>query len=308
MRYIVRIILLIFLLFSANAQASARSPLSQLTIIVSSYDKYSSLWEPFFHLLFENWPSLKASNKNIKIVLVANNKTYDDPRVFTSLSPFARGWSGNVNDALKHVHTKYVLYLQDDYFIRNKVDEKVIAGILKAMNKLDLDYVELYKRIRTNGNTLPLVKGYNYLSYQAEEEIMPRSLQASIWRKDVLSYYTNNKIKIWDFEYLPVNQKHKFAFYNKNYQPINYANIMLQGKIHYRSLCWFLNKCEDKSFDKLLQNLELSKKSKFFFSSLWYKQHYPTLFIGFCKLKGYLKNIQFFAIDKINQFKDGIGV
>ena len=71
-----------------------------LAILVVSCDKYSELWDNFFNLMYKNWPSLKDSESNVPIYLIANSKKFSDSRVQTIQIPNEISWSDNVLKAL----------------------------------------------------------------------------------------------------------------------------------------------------------------------------------------------------------------
>ena len=90
-------------------------PIKEISIIVSSCDKYSELWEPHFTQLFKYWPSLKKENDFIPLLLITNHKRYYDSRVINVVIGEDISWSDNMLKALEMVKTKYVVILLDDF-------------------------------------------------------------------------------------------------------------------------------------------------------------------------------------------------
>jgi len=255
---------------SANTQ---NIKLQDVTIIVSSYDKYANLWPTFFELLFENWPSLKTSNKDVPIFLVSNTKSYTDPRVTVIKSPYARGWNGNVNDALKQVKTKYVLYLQDDYFINDVVLEDKIQEILDATILYKLDYAEVSPRCAAGSEH---VGNSPFLIYKDHDTGCFTTLQAAIWNRKTFEEFTStNSLSIWDFENKKIEPHHRFAFYSAKTKPLKYENFMYHGHIDLRPYTWLYYKGYDVSF---VANYEIHPQYKLFNKPLeWFRKNTPIL-------------------------------
>jgi len=104
----------------ASSKKSSKNPeknaataydLNDVTIVVSSCDKYAALWPGFFHCLFRFWPSLLTTHQNVPILLIANQKHFVHPRVRVINTGKDRGWSQNMLDTLRQVKTPYVLYM-----------------------------------------------------------------------------------------------------------------------------------------------------------------------------------------------------
>src|SRR3989344_9116599 len=86
-------------------------------IVVSSFDGFVDLWEPFFTLLFRYWPDCPYP-----IYLISNSKTYDHPRVTTVAIGEDGKWANNLFIALDQIPATHIIYMQDDYFLTGPVD------------------------------------------------------------------------------------------------------------------------------------------------------------------------------------------
>ena len=264
------LILALTVLYLTNPVVAQETKLQDVTILVSSYDKYSNLWPTFFGLLFEQWPSLNSYNKDIPIILVSNTKTYPDARVTTIQSPYERKWTGNISDSLKQVKTKYVLYIQEDYFITEQIMESKLSEILCAMNENKLHYVEISPRLAPGNEKIP---NTNSLTYNNSNSF---SLQASLWDKNTLVELTNIKsANIWDFENKSIEPHHNFAYYSAKRQPIEYENLMNRGHIDLPAYTRLYVKGCNLDF---ADNYKIHPKHKFFNTELeWYRREMPTL-------------------------------
>jgi hypothetical protein len=191
-----------FYLFLACVQTGAAKesvpPLpifNNLTIIVPSCDKYAEVWQPFFTFLFKSWPSLLTHNAHVPIILITNKKIYPDARVITSEEVRVDNWSNSLIGALHEVKTEYVLYLQEDYIIRNPVNEQRLLEILTAMDKEGTAYVEI------GGHNHEALKNFQMTRLPGVVKAAYRiPLQASLWRKDVLEWLLKGDDKRNEFE------------------------------------------------------------------------------------------------------------
>lgn len=93
-----------------------------ITIIVSSCDKFKDAWEPFFILLDKYW-----SNHPRKIFLNSESVSYSGSfqNVRTVLNTHNESWSERIRNTVKQVDTEYVLFFLEDYFIWDYVNEEV---------------------------------------------------------------------------------------------------------------------------------------------------------------------------------------
>lgn len=216
--------------------------LQDMTILVSSCDKYSPLWEPFFHLLFKHWPSLLSENKDIPIMLIANTKQFPNARIQTLRIANERSWSDNMIEALTNVKTKYVLIMLEDYWIQESVDQQKLIKIVQQMNKDNLKMVQIsynnpkYHSGKAYKNIPDAVYTDKFAQYKA-------SLQMAIWDKKTLKYLLRPGENPWAFELAGTIRSHGYPgiFLNisSNY-PIRYLNATRQGHIEAFALDYLL--------------------------------------------------------------------
>src|SRR6056297_2308057 len=111
---------------------------NKCSIIVSSYDGYSDIWRPFFELFFRYWPDCP-----FPIHLITNKLTYPDQRVKSMQLGADEGWSSNLIKALKSIDSEYIIYLQEDYFLKGKVKNEDIYQALDIIEKEKAAYLRL---------------------------------------------------------------------------------------------------------------------------------------------------------------------
>ncbi|MGI9215210.1 MAG: hypothetical protein ACR2HS_06185, partial [Gammaproteobacteria bacterium] len=182
--------------------------LTDLSIVITSCDKYSGLWEPFFSLLFKHWPSLleeKLDNKLIKhkipIFLISNTKTYNKNhnRIKHMLFPNEISWSDNMLKTLSKVTTKYVLYLQEDYFLNKPVNEQLLVDILNYAKINNAMFIQIStfdsraEKIKKINNNINLSELDKYSPYKV-------NLQAGIWNKQAFEWLIKLDENLVQFE------------------------------------------------------------------------------------------------------------
>jgi hypothetical protein len=206
---------------------------TDVTILVSSCDKYSSLWEPFFGSLLKHWPSLQAHNSGVPIILIANTQHYNHPRVKTIKIAHETSWADNMLVALQQVNTPYVLVLLDDYWLDKPVDEKRLAQLLKILREGNTAFIQTsFNTLRfQNGSAHENIAGVVYRKKFSHYKV---SLQAGLWDKTSLEYLLRSGENPWDFEIMGSLRAHGYpkAFLSLvNDEPIHYLNASHLGHI-----------------------------------------------------------------------------
>ncbi|MBR4761406.1 MAG: hypothetical protein IK086_02060 [Clostridia bacterium] len=110
------------------------------SIIISTCDKFSDLWEANITLLEKNW-----GDRGVDTYLVTDKPT---ERRFDNVTVIAAGEGKEITErlaaAIEFIKTDYVVFLLDDYFLPDKVDAKKIDYCMNAMAKENFDYLRLY--------------------------------------------------------------------------------------------------------------------------------------------------------------------
>ncbi len=215
------------------AGADETLDLSDVTIIVSSCDKYSALWEPFFGSLFKYWPTLNTTHKNTEILLVANSAQYQHPRVTMVNIRLETSWTDNILHALERVDSKYVLLALDDYWLNTPVNEARLAELMKLIRSSDAAMLQVsYNDLRyQNGEKHSVVPGVMYRNKYAHYKL---SLQLAIWDKQALLDLLRPGENPWEFELAGTLRSHGYPrtiFTVDTNEPISYINATYQGHI-----------------------------------------------------------------------------
>lgn len=232
------------------------SIMKDLTIIITSCDKYSELWEPHFKMLFQNWPNINKQHSFIPIYLVSNFKKYNHSRITPKLVGNDKSWSDNLIKTLESVQTKYVLIILEDYIITDPVDEKRLIEIMHLMSASNAAYSELALDPNLADNQSDARLGIVIKNRFAESRV---SLQTSIWEINTLKYLLEPGESAWDFEILGSIRSRILLnnFYLVTKQPVfQYTNATDKGKYR-RSVIDYLNNHNVPFFPKSLPTNEL---------------------------------------------------
>src|SRR5690349_2185528 len=92
-----------------------------LGIVVTSCDKYSDLWEPFFGQFFKHWPDCPY-----QVYLVANHKRFEHPKVTTLLAGDDLDWSSTISTAISQLNYSHLMFWIDDAFLVGDVSNQEI--------------------------------------------------------------------------------------------------------------------------------------------------------------------------------------
>jgi len=151
-------------------------PKNDCAIIVSSCDKYSDAWLPFFTLFFKYWPDCP-----FPIYLLSGTKVYPDERVRTLTFGSEKPWAEFWKKALAENPYDYILYIQDDYFIKKPVSTEKILHLLKIMKEEDIAYLRLYPSPGPDKK----FKNYTELGEISKDSEYRMSIQAALWKREI---------------------------------------------------------------------------------------------------------------------------
>lgn len=166
-----------------------------VTILVNTCDCYSDLWEPFNVCLKRNW------GDNLPWEIVWNVETIGVPKEF-GRSIFSKKnltWSKRLKKCLKQLHSEYICFLLEDFFIYNKVDQNKLDKIIQDMS-LDKKIACCYlakTRGYVNGNEC-ICDGVLQKRSQTDRYLV--NAIPSIWRRKSLIKLLSRYENAWQFE------------------------------------------------------------------------------------------------------------
>ena len=202
---------------------------SSCAIFISSCDTYDDAWEPFFTLFFKYWPDCP-----FPIFLIANEKKYNNEKVRTiTISPDF-GWAKNLALALRTHPYEYILYFQEDYFLKRKVNTEKIQELIDLVKKEHSAYLRLYS---SPGPDVAF-KERRDVGEILTNSPHRTSLQVSIWDTAVLKKMLEKDERAVDFELhhneeIPqkfLSVKRSFLFPYLNQGPFDYICTGIQKR------------------------------------------------------------------------------
>lgn len=174
----------------------------RLAVLVNTCDKFEDCWGPFFVL----WKKFGFKTLDHAVYLNTERKTFDSPpdlsvrslRVCETNSwtePKPPTWSWCLEKALDAIPESFVLYLQEDYFLTEPIDEARLAALLCWMAAHpDAGCVRVDCAGKSAPGPDPGVRTCD-----------PRwwyfvTCQAAVWRKEVLRGLLREHEDAWQFE------------------------------------------------------------------------------------------------------------
>jgi hypothetical protein len=179
-----------------DSQANRRRVPQSYCLLVSSCDAYADCWLPFFTLLAEYWrPHDHAIYLNTETQAFAfADLDIRCPRVGLTTSG-KLAWSGRLLRCLDTIPYEIVLYLQEDYFIKDTVDVSMIERLVGLMVREGISYVDLNRSPRPGQESR-----YRFLSHIDQRADYRISAQAGLWRVSALKSYLRRHETVWEFE------------------------------------------------------------------------------------------------------------
>lgn len=162
-----------------------------LTIVVTSCDDFEECWGPFAHGLDKYW-----ADCIFPAILITNNKTFVHPKLRATTQGADKGWASNLIEALHKLSTPYILYLQEDYWLKTPVSTQTISRYLSLLESNNIAYLRLYP---CPPPTVPSSYGDNIGTIPPGEPYRT-SLQAAIWKKSVMLNLLQENESPWHFE------------------------------------------------------------------------------------------------------------
>ncbi len=93
-----------------------------VSMVVSSCDAFFDAWRPFAFFFRKFWPDCP-----FPVYLIINELEVRSERIQPIAVGPDRGWATNMQVALQQIHTPYLLYFQEDYFLTGAIDEEQLS-------------------------------------------------------------------------------------------------------------------------------------------------------------------------------------
>lgn len=173
------------------------------SLFVNTCDNFEDCWEPFFKLFTIYWPDFKG-----KIYLNTEYKDFSYPGLDIVCTKVCEvnnvpinkraTWSQCLKWALEQIDTDIVLYMQEDYFLKNKVQTNWVDYFCNLMHSnSELNNIQL-----THAGIPAIGKSdYEYMCTSNPDYFSYLSCQAGLWRKSVLESLIRDHETAWNFEW-----------------------------------------------------------------------------------------------------------
>lgn len=169
---------------------------NKLTIFVNTSDHFDDCWEPFFKLFKIYWP-----NCNYPIILNTETKDFSYEDLNIKCTKVARGeskkltWSECLICALDQVDSRYILYLQEDYFLNAPVKTVILKKLLNKISNPKVGAIIFWPGLG------PWKKNKSSLIWEVDKKAKWRfSLQAGLWKKSTLNSLIRAHESPWQLE------------------------------------------------------------------------------------------------------------
>lgn len=207
-----------------------------LTILVTSCDKYSDLWMPFIKLFKKFWPDCPYKMGLISETIICEE--FDE----TILCGEGKSSTETICIALNRLTTPYVLLLCDDYFLIDYVNTNKIEKIVR-----DIEYYRsgCIKMLGDNTVLQSKILQTQPANIAPEEYIeYPKgspdrlSFQSSIWNRTFLCELMSRAENIWDFERKISYDKVSYTMpiYGTRKRTFPYIEVVHKGKWEHLAL------------------------------------------------------------------------
>lgn len=203
------------------------------SIIISSCDKFSDLWEMHFKLLLEHWKGKKPD-----IFLITDKPTlrqYDGVEILV----FDGDMPTRLCKACEVIDNKYVLITLDDYFLISDVYGSNIERLIKLVEKNQIDYLRIYDR--------RYAKKKHYKSIDCLEKIdlsqkYALSLYPAIWNKHFFAKCVDKDVSPWAFEPELTEKaiKYNARCFSNNSGVFEILDVVRKGKVLHKANRYFI--------------------------------------------------------------------
>ncbi|MDR1262509.1 MAG: hypothetical protein LBK46_03340 [Oscillospiraceae bacterium] len=203
---------------------------NRCTLYISSCDKYSDLWEPFFTLFVKYWPDCPYP-----IVLASETKTFSYPGLDIQCPRFYNPgepspWGERNIRTLESINSPFIFFMLDDFFIFERVDQPFMDRSLDWMQN-----DPMIGEFQWRGN-MSIDPPGKYAPYGVDTLNGAYRISAfpAIWRRDLLIRSMLPEEGPWEWEREGTIRSRSWPeqLYNTSYHPIKYpwGGVLWRGK------------------------------------------------------------------------------
>jgi hypothetical protein len=187
------------------------------SILINTTDSFEDCWNPFFILFKKYWPTYTGI-----IYLNTETKDFTFPNLnIVCIKNKMHLWSDCMLVALDRLDNDYILYLQEDYFLKDYVKTDLLNIFFERMVAQKIDCLHLTDQNSIGPYKESDIKDFIEIAQNAKDRI---SCQAAIWKKNVLRSYLRKGENGWQFETYGTIRSH---FVKHNFFAVNHDIVRL---------------------------------------------------------------------------------
>lgn len=206
-----------------------------ISLLILSCDAFSDIWDANFTLLEQNF-----GNRNMETYLVSDKENHKIMRenIHFIFVGEQKEFSCRIKEALKHVKTKYVLVVLDDYLLTKPINCNSLNKIIEIVKLENYDYFRLF-------NTPAGKKKTKYYKIKTLHplDVYDVNLYPGIWKVSVLKDMVKEKRNPWQLEVSLSKQMeekgYRCAMTSKKIFP--FMDTIRKGKMLIKAK-WYLSK------------------------------------------------------------------
>ena len=176
--------------------------MSEYALFINTCDKFEDCWDPFFKLFAVYWPNF---NGTIYLNTEYKNYKYNGLNIISlkvceknNIPKTQRAtWSQCLQWAMKLIEEDIVLYMQEDYFIKDVVKNELVekyVNLIKNNSKINCIHLT-DQAVKSKGQS-----NFSNLDIVELNQRYRVSCQAALWRKAELLDLVREYEDAWEFE------------------------------------------------------------------------------------------------------------
>lgn len=166
---------------------------SKFSVIISSCDKFSDLWDKHIEFYRKNW-----GDNNAPTYLVTDKPTersFDGVEIVVAEGDM--DFPSRIKYALQYIKTPYVLLTLDDYFLIEKVNNQSIEKLVNRAEEEKIDYLLLYDRRKTDSRKYESIDVLHDIDLNKKYAV---TLYPAIWSAEFLKNTVKEDLSPWLYE------------------------------------------------------------------------------------------------------------
>lgn len=183
------------------------------TVVVSSCDLYSDVWDLLFKSMQIQWP-----DRPYPIVLNTESYEYDYEDMGIQTFRFYRKgestrWGERLRRTLKVIDSEYILFFLDDFILTDKVPQRRIEKCIEWMD--ENPQIATFCFRETPGPNIQ-DELYDGFELRPQDGLYRLNCQTAIWRREKLINYIKNFEDPWQWETVGSkrSKRYKEKFYS----------------------------------------------------------------------------------------------